>query len=117
MPQCTGICRVYFNGELRRSYEGAKLDVGGKERTAQVGHSVYGYSEKVVPSKITFDEAHMADTDLVELGALVDATVRFETDVGVVYLVNNAFASKPPELTGGDGKAGIEIIGDPAKKE
>jgi hypothetical protein len=117
MAQVTGIVKVYVNGSLQRSNEGAKLNVGGKERAAQTGHSVYGYTEKVVPASVTFELAHMADTDLVELAATVDATVRFECDTGLTYMIANAFVSKPPELTGGDGKVSMEMQGDPAVQE
>lgn len=117
MPQVTGIVKVYVDGTLRRSHEGAKLDLGGYERTMQTGHKVYGYSEKVVPAKITFEEAHMADTDLIELKDMVDATAKFECDTGVNYLITNACTTKTLELSGGDGKVSVEIQGDPAEEE
>jgi hypothetical protein len=117
MAQVTGIVKVYVNGSLQRSKEGAKLILGGKERTAQTGHSVYGYSEKVVPAQLEFTLADMADTDLVELSNLVDATAKFETDTGKSYLIANAFTTKPAELTGGEGDVPMEMQGDPAVEE
>jgi len=117
MAQVTGIVKVYLNGSLKRSKEGAKLTFGGYERTPVVGHSVYGYSEKAAPAMVEFTIAHTADTDLQELADMVDATVKFETDTGLSYLVNNAFVTKPPELTGGEGDVAIEMAGDPAVEE
>jgi hypothetical protein len=117
MAQVTGIVKVYVNGSLQRSKEGAKLILGGKERTAHTGHSVYGYSEKVVPAQLEFTLADMADTDLVELSNLVDATAKFETDTGKSYLIANAFTTKPAELTGGEGDVPMEMQGDPAVEE
>ena len=117
MPQVTGICKVYVNGSLYRTLEGAKINVGGYERTPVVGHSYYGTTQKLVPATVTFDIAHMADTDLVELGAIEDATLRFECDTGQTYMVANASWAKPSELTGGDGKATGELVGEPAIKE
>ena len=117
MSQVTGIVKVYVNGTLHRSKEGAKLSFGGKERTAQTGHSVYGFSEKVVASEIEFTLAHMAGTDLIELNELTDATVKFETDTGVSYLVNNAFTTAPVTLTGGEGDVEVTMQGDPAVEE
>lgn len=117
MAQVTGIVKVYVNGSLQRSKEGAKLILGGFERTAQVGYAVYGYSEKVAPAQVEFTLAHTADTDLVELSELVDATVKFETDTGASYLIANAFVTKPPELTGGEGDVAMEMQGDPAVEE
>ena len=117
MSQVTGIVKVFVNGQLQRSKEGAELDLGGKERTAQVGHSVYGYSEKVVPGQVTFALSHMADTDIVALNETVDATVRFECDTGVTYMVGNAFVTKAIKLKGGDGEVSVEMQGDPAVEE
>lgn len=117
MPQVTGIVKVYLNGTLQRSKEGAKLMTGGFERTAAVGHSVYGYSEKKVPAQVEFTIAHMADTDILALNDLVDATVKFETDTGLSFLVNNAFTTKPTELTGGEGEVAVEMQGEPAEEE
>ena len=115
--QVTGIVRVFLNGSLQRSKEGAKLNLGGYERTAQTGHGVYGYSEKVVPASVEFTIAHTVDDDLEELANLTGATVRFECDSGVTYMIANAFTTKPPELTGGEGDCAIEMQGDPAVKE
>jgi hypothetical protein len=117
MAQVTGIVKVFVNGALKRSKDGAKLNTGGKERTAQTGHSVYGYSEKVVPAVVEFTLAHTADEDLMAINDLVEATLRFETDVGVTYLVQNAFTTKPTELTGGEGDVAVEMSGDPAVEE
>ncbi len=117
MAQVTGIVKVFVNGTLQRSKEGAKLIMGGKERTPQVGHSVYGYAEKVVPATVEFTLAHTADADLPELNDLVDATVRFETDIGQIFRIDNAFTSKPVEVTGGEGDVAVEMMGDPAVEE
>jgi hypothetical protein len=115
MAQVTGIVKIYVNGKLQRSKEGASLDMGGKERTMQTGHSVYGYSEKIIPSSLTFDLVHTSDTDLVELGGIVDGRARFECDTGVTYLITNACTTKTPKLK--DGVVSMEMQGDPAEPE
>ncbi len=117
MAQVTGIVKVYLNGSLQRSKEGAKLVLGGYERTAAVGHSVYGFSQKKVPAMVEFTLAHTADTDLIELANMVEATVKFETDTGQSFMVANAFTTKPPEITGGEGDVAMEMSGDPAVEE
>lgn len=113
----TGIVKIFVNGALQRSKEGASLVLGGKERTAQTGHSVYGYSEKVVPSEVEFTLAHTADSDIIALNETVDATFRFETDTGVTFLVTNAFVTTPLKLTGGEGDVEVAMQGDPAVAE
>lgn len=116
MAQVTGIVLVKIDGQLMRSKEGAKLNIGGKERTAQTGHSVYGYSEKVVPATVEFTMAHVAGDDLRALSDTVDATLEFATDTGDTYMVRNAFCTNPAELTGGEGDTTLNFAGDPAEK-
>ncbi len=115
MAQVTGIVFVKIDGELQRSKEGAKLILGGKERTAQTGYKVYGFSEKVVPATVEFTLAHVGGDDLEGLQNKVDSTIEFETDTGDTYLVANAFSTKPAELTGGEGDVALEYMGDPAE--
>jgi hypothetical protein len=115
MAQVTGIVKLYVNGSLQRSKEGAKLDTGGKERTAVVGHSVYGYTEKVVPSALSFTLAHTSDTDVIAINNMVAASARFECDTGVTYLITNTFTTKPCSVT--NGEVSVEMNGDPAEEE
>lgn len=117
MGQVTGIVKIFVNGSLQRSKEGAKLSFGGKERTAQTGHEVYGFSEKVVPASIEFTLAHLSGDDLPGLSDTTGAEVKFETDTGVSYVITNAFTTKPVELTGGEGDVAVEMMGDPASEE
>lgn len=115
MAQVTGICFITIDGKLMRSKPGASLKLGGKERTAQMGHKVYGYSEAVVASEVELTLAHMADTDLIELRDKVNATCQFETDTGVTFLLTNCFVSEPPQLTAGEGDVTLKLMGDPAE--
>lgn len=118
MPQVTGVVFVFINGEIQRSKEGSKLNTGGWERTAHMtGPIFHGHSKKPVPATIEYTGSHMADTDLEALNNLEDATVRFETDTGTVYIVTKAATTKPTELTGGEGEFSVEISGAPAVKE
>ena len=116
MAQVTGIVFVKVNGSLQRSKEGAKLMLGGKERTEQTGHSVYGYSEKVVPAEVEFTLAHTSDDDLIALRDITDGTINFETDSGQVFVVGGAFLASPPELTGGEGDVALTFKGNPAEQ-
>jgi hypothetical protein len=115
MAQVTGIVYLKIDGALQRSKEGAKLSLGGKERTPQVGHSVYGYSEKVVPATLEFTLAHVGGDDLIGLSNKIESTLEFETDTGDIYMVRNAFCTKPAEITGGEGDVSFEFAGDPAE--
>jgi len=117
MAKVTGIVKVFVNGTLQRSKAGAKLITGGKERVAQTGYGVYGYAAKVVPAQLEYTLARTADADIPALNDLVDATVRFEEDIGVTWLITNAFTTKPVEITAGEGDAAVEMQGDPAVVE
>lgn len=112
--QITGIVYVHLNGSLLRSKEGATLMTGGKERTAQVGHKLFGYSEKIVPAEVSLTIAHTADTSIAELNGYTEGTLVFECDTGVSYLIASAFTTKPVELTAGEGDLTLEMQGDPA---
>ncbi len=115
MAQVTGIVLLKIDGELQRSKDGAKLNIGGKERTPQTGHSVYGFSEKVVPATLEFTLAHTAGMDLRGLSDKTASTLEFQTDTGDNYLVRNAFCTNPADLTAGEGDVSLQFAGDPAE--
>lgn len=116
MAQVTGIVTVKIDGLITRSKEGAVLNLGGKERTAIISNGrVVGFAEKGVPAMVTFTLAHVGGDDLVGLQNKVDATIEFETDTGDTYIVRNAFATKPFELTGGEGDVACEFAGPAAE--
>jgi len=117
MPQVTGIVKVYVNGELVRSKEGAELDLGGYEREMVVGHAVYGPKQKLMPSVCTFVIAHTADYSLKDLGDVIGGTLRFECDSGVSYVMTQATVTKTLKVKGGDGEVEVEMQGDPAEEE
>jgi len=114
MAKVTGIVFIKVDGALQRSEEGASLELGGFEREARTGHSVYGPSEKVVASVITFTTAHVGGDDIIDLQNKTEATLEFETDTGDTCMIRNAFSTKPAKLTGDGGGAEFEFMGDPA---
>lgn len=115
MAQATGIVKIFTNGELQRVVEGASINLGGYKRTAVKGHAVYGFREEFMESVTKFKIAHMSDTDLIAMKDLTDATLRFECDSGITYLVTNAFTAECLELS--DGNVDVEMHGDPAEEE
>ena len=116
MAKITGIMKIYANGRLFRTKPGAKFNPGGKVRTQETGHSVYGHHEEVRGSTIDCVIVHMSDTDVVEMSSLVDVTIKVETDTGQSYVMNNATVSEPCELTAG-GDMTFKAFGDEAVKE
>lgn len=113
--QVTGTVVVRLNGASIRSESGAQLSMGGFERAPRFAdHGLLGFSKKPVESTITCTLAHTAQTDLQAINETENATLIFETDTGVTYTVRNAWCSKPPELTGGEGQVAVEFKGSPA---
>ena len=116
MAHVWGVATILLNGQAIESKEGASLNLGGKERTPVMGsRGVIGWTEKIVNSTLTCTLAHTAAQSLVELGAFVDGVIRVQGDNGKAYVIEHAFATKPPSLSDG-GDVPLEFAGDPAKE-
>lgn len=113
----TGIVFVTVNDKLLQSKSGASLVLGGYERTAQTGHSLYGFSDSFVPAEMECVISDKAQTDLIEMANWMDATLTFETDTGKRYLVRGAATVEAIKLTGGDGDVALKMQGMPAQQE
>lgn len=108
----TGTCVIRMNGKSLRSESGATMSLGGFERADRYAdHGLLGYSEKPIAAMVSGNLAHTSATDLQEIMDAVDVTIIFETDTGVRYTMRNAFCTKPPELTSGEGQVSFEFKG------
>ena len=115
--QVSGIVFVKIDGAVQRSKPGAKLMMGGVERTAIIANGkVVGFAEKGVAATVSFTLAHKGGDDLIALQDSIDSTLEFETDTGDTYVVSPAFASKPAELSDGEGDVAFEFQGPKARK-
>lgn len=104
-----------MDGLSLRSKEKAKIEIGGKERTAvYTDHGFAGFVEKPICAKVTLTAAHTAESDLITIRNAKNVSIEFETDTGVAFLVANAFCVKPPELTAGEGDVDLEFMGKEA---
>lgn len=97
--------------------KGAKLDLGGQERTEKMGDdSMLGIHEETRPSvlecKVPLREG---EKTLEALRNLTNETVTFETDIGHSYIIRNAFVSNTVEITAGGEGSTITIKGQPAE--
>lgn len=103
--QVTGRVWVRVNGKTLRSKEGAKLQYGGKKREAVVsGTDVVGYAEAPETPGVDCTLIHMADTSLAEILDITDATMQYETDTEITYILRHAWCVGALELTGGKGE-------------
>ena len=115
--QVTGTVVVLLDGMSLRSKVGASLDIGGWERQAEEADGeIIGFRKKKVPAMCTATLAHTSESELRAIDETEDATLVFETDTGVRYTVRNAFSTRPPKLTGGEGEVSVEFQGQPAKE-
>ncbi|PWG62860.1 phage tail tube protein [Sediminicurvatus halobius] len=112
MTQITGKATVRVDGEELLSEVGATLNVGGVEREAQLGpRGVQGYKENPVAPSIQVTVQHTGETDIVQLAGITAASVLFETDTGVTYLMREAFVTEPPELDASAGTFALNFSG------
>lgn len=109
--QVTGRAYISANGKRLASKEGARLGLGGVDRTAVTGDGgVLGYQESTVVPFVECTIAHKADTNLKDLQGLTDTSVTFETDTGRVYKLVNAWTAKALELDRGDVSLRFEAL-------
>ena len=103
MAQQTGRAFITAAGKRLASKPGAKMNMGGVERTAVIlDGGVAGFQETVVAPYVECVVSHDADTSLTGITAIKDATVLFETDTKRSYVLRNAWSAKPMELDKGD---------------
>lgn len=115
MAQVTGTLILIMDGQSLRTQDGAKLELGGKERTEQYADGVLlGFSEKPVAASVTATMKHTSDTDLQKIADAKNVTLVLIADTGKRYTVRGAFSTKPPTLTGGEGEVEVEFKGQPA---
>lgn len=99
--QFTGRLTIRIDGQEYKSLDGATLNVGGVNRTTlKGGGRVHGFTEEDMEPTMDFKLPHNKDISLKLLGDLTDATVMFETDSGVQFVVRGCYTTEPPSLTG-----------------
>ena len=102
MAQVTGRVYISVGGRRLRSKPGATLNTGGVSRSPVLSDSgVDGYSETTVSPQVDCTISHTSDISLTDLGAIVNETLRFQTDTGVSYTIRNAWCAAPPTLGAG----------------
>lgn len=116
--KCTGLLTVKVDGDTIFAKAGqVELDVGGMERKeVDADGRILGYTEKPVPSKLTVTCQHTSDTDMRALADQSNVSCVVTLDSGVKYLIDGAFLSKPPVLSGENGDIKLEYIGQSAKQ-
>lgn len=117
MAKCIGIVKIKKDGKVLASKPGASIDPGGPVRTAvetdQPGH----WSESRRPSKIECELVVSKGFSIDDLRNADDFTAVFEADTDQTWVVNHAYVTEPPVITGGNnGGAKLIIEGPPAQE-
>ena len=117
MSQVLGIATIKVNGEQLNSKEGAKLNLGGIQRTPVVAGSKVHYTERVMPSGLECTLLVTKDTNATKMNTWRNVTITFEGDNGKKYTVNGAFTTEPLEVTDGNGEMPLKLSGPPAEED
>lgn len=113
MAQKTGRIIIKLDGTTLQSKQGARLQVGGIQREADISDQGQTFwMERYAPAQVVATLIHTAQTDLEALRDFAGGTVLFECDTGRRYTVPNAFVTELGELT--NGEIEVTIAGDPA---
>ncbi len=109
MSEITGRADVRVDGELIATEVGATLNVGGANRNSERhgGHTYY-VEEEVAPT-VELTVLHTADTDMVALAAITNATVQFTCNTGQQYVLRNSFVTETPALDAATGKVPLKL--------
>ncbi|MCX7071212.1 MAG: phage tail tube protein [Gammaproteobacteria bacterium] len=100
-----GRATIKVDGRELNTKRGSTLDPGGEKRTAVVGsRRVHGFSSELMAPSLELKITQTPEFGLEEIRAIEDATVLFDGDDGVSYVLSGAFCTDPPKLSEVDGE-------------
>lgn len=89
-----GRATLTYNGKRLSSREGATLNLGGTSRTAEpLDDGSVGYYEATVAPELSCTVPLTRDLAVQELRDLTGATVVFESDTGLSWVIREAFTT------------------------
>jgi hypothetical protein len=116
MAKVTGIVYIRVDGKVVESEKGAKIIFGGFQRVLKkAGGRVIGYQEEYMEGGIECTVPHTANVDIDTMRDWVGATIKFETDTGVTWVITNAVTTDVLEME--DGNIALKMGGDAAEKD
>jgi hypothetical protein len=118
MAKKLGKAIIKADGQILETLPGAKLDIGGDERTTVVGaNSVQGYFSTPKPSAVECEISVGKETRLASMRDWDNVTISFECDTGQLYVVQGAWLTNTPSMTASDGgKVPLTFEGPPAEE-
>ncbi len=118
MAKKLGKVVIKVDGSQLESLPGAKIDVGGVERTTLLGdNDVLGNYEKPKPSRVECEIAVGKETSMAKIREWDDVTLSCECDTGQQYVIQGAWLTNSPEMTASEGgKIPLVFEGKPAEE-
>lgn len=113
MGQVLGEVTIRGNGKQFKTKGGAVLNPGGYTRTQHNGPGKsWGKSRKYVGPSIQMVIAADEDVDVVDINAIEDATLTWEGDNGVSYMMTKSSTNDPATLREESGDIDATFFGD-----
>lgn len=107
-----GRATVKVDGRTVLNKRGATLDIGGVQRTPVIGsQGVHGFSEEIQAPKLDLRITQDASFALEDIRKIENATILFQGDDGVSYVLNGAFSTSVPTLAEVDGEITASFSG------
>jgi len=104
MAKKLGKVIIKVDGRVLESMPGAKIDIGGDERTTVVGaNKVLGFSETPKPSRVECEVAVGKETRLAELRGWDNVTISAVCDTGQNYVGQGCWLTNTPNMSAGEG--------------
>ncbi len=108
---------IRSNGVQLKTTSGAKINVGGYERKSHDGGGKsWGQSEKFVAPFIECDLVADESLDIFELNQMRNATITFEGNNGLSYMMTGCSLEKPAEISDEGKVSGLKWLGIKCKK-
>lgn len=117
MGQILGGVTIRNNGTRMKTKDGAQLNPGGYTNTSHIGNGkVWGSSKKFQQPTMQVTIAADEDVDVIEINAITGATLTWEGDNGVDYMMTGAEPQEPFVLNSDTGEITGTFQGDKVEK-
>ena len=116
MAQAVGIIDVVWKGVKIPTEKGATFNPGGMQNNAVVVGRQVHRSQEFMASAVKFTTVLLAGQRLTDvIGNGQEGEMQVKCDTGQTFLIPDAFLTKKPDVTGGEGgKIALEFAGSEA---
>ncbi|EOX4175923.1 phage tail tube protein [Vibrio cholerae] len=117
MANVLGEVIIRANGKQLKTKKGSTLNPGGYRRTSHMGPNgrIWGKSKETVAATMSVVIAAAEDVDVVEINAIQNATLTWEGDNGIDYMMTNASPQDVFTLSDSGEITGV-FEGDPVER-